>query len=95
MELTQEYFDKGIASLMEKMATKEDLASLKVELITKMATKEDLKAQGQELKQYVHEAFEHHQDWTEERLKEFAITYDVRDRVKKLERDVAQLKLTN
>ena len=86
MELTKEYFDKGILNILERIAGSE--SSIRAD----MATKDDLKIQSLELKQYVHEAFELHQDWTEERLKEFAITYDVRDRVKKLEKDVAQLK---
>ena len=95
MELTKEYFDKGILNILEKIADTE--LSIRADMATKddlvgMASKDDLKAQTLELKEYVHQAFELHQDWTEERLKEFAITYDVRDRVKKLEKDVAQLK---
>lgn len=64
-------------------------------ILGKMATKNDLKAQSQELKQYVHQAFELHQEWTEELFKEQITVFDVRDRVKRLEKDVAQLKLGN
>lgn len=87
MQLTQEYFDKSLANLMEKMTG--EFSSIRAE----MATKEDLKAQSQELKQYTQEAFEIQQDWMEERFNELVPSFDVRDRVAKLEKDVAQLKL--
>ena len=77
MELTREYFDKGLANLMEKMATKDDLAKLKSELEAKMVTKDDLKlqlvAQTKELKQYTTDAFEVQQEWMDERFKELII----------------------
>jgi hypothetical protein len=93
MELTQEYFDKGIADIMEKMATKEDLAKLKFDLESKMPTKDDLKAQTVELKQYTTQAFETQQVWMEQRFDELIVKYNVRERVGKLEKDVAKLKL--
>ena len=97
MELTKEYFDQGLSNLLEKvttlesnMATKEDLAALRLE----MATKTDLKLQTVELKQYVQESFETQQVWMGERFSELIVKYDVRERVGKLEKDVAQLKLS-
>jgi hypothetical protein len=100
MELTQEYFDKGIANLMENMATKDALAKLEDKLVgleAKMVTKDELKiqlaAQSKELKQYTAEAFEVQQEWMDERFNELIPKYDVRDRATKLEKDVAQLKL--
>lgn len=80
MELTQEYFDKGLSNILEKMVTKDEL-------------KIQLGAQTQELKKYTHEAFETQQQWMDERFKELIMTYDVRDRVTRLEKDVSQLKL--
>lgn len=87
MELTQEHFDKVLSGLMEEITT------IKTDMATKLATKEDLKAQTIELKHYVHEAFETQQVWMDERFSELIVKYDVRERVGKLEKDVAQLKL--
>ena len=83
MELTKEYFDKGLGNVLEKIADIEG----------KMATKDDLKAQTVELKQYTTQAFETQQVWMDERFNELIVKYDVRERVGKLEKDVAQLKL--
>ena len=87
MELTKEYFDKGLSNLLEKI---EDIEG-------KMVTKEDLKvqldSQTRELKHYTHEAFETQQVWMDERFNELIVKYDVRERVSKLEKDVSQLKL--
>ncbi len=69
MELTQEYFDKGIGNLMAKMATKDALAKLEAN----MATKNDLAAQTVELKQYTNDAFEAQQVWMDERFKELRL----------------------
>jgi hypothetical protein len=44
MELTKEYFDKGIAKVLDVVVTKEEFKSTISELERKMATKEDLKA---------------------------------------------------
>ena len=63
-------------------------------MATKMATKDDLKAQTVELKQYVAEAFETQQTWIEGRFDELIVKYDVRERVDKLEKDVAKLKIS-
>jgi len=97
MQLTQEYFDKGIANILELMATKKDLnqglGSLETKLLAKMATKDDLRAQTVELKQYTHEAFETQQRWADRRFDELIVKYDVRERVIKLEKDVEHLKL--
>ena len=95
MELTQEYFDKGIANLMEKMASKDGLKKLEESLRFDMATKEDLKAQTLELKQYTNQAFETQQVWMEQRFDEVVVKYDVRERVTKLEKEVKQLKLSH
>lgn len=80
MELTQEYFDKGLGNLMEKMVTKDDL-------------KLQLAAQTKELKQYTTDAFTVQQEWMEERFKELIVVYDVRDRVEKLEKEFQDFKL--
>lgn len=91
---TREYFDKGIANILEKMATKDDLAKLKAEMVTKADLKVQLEAQTSELKKYVAESFETQQIWMDERFKEQIENYDVRERVGKLEKDVAKLKLS-
>jgi len=93
MQLTQEYFDKGITNLMEKIATKEDLAAMRAEMVTKADLKVQLESQTEGLKAYVHQAFETHQAWTQEYFNEVIVNYDLRDRVVKLEKDEAQLKL--
>jgi hypothetical protein len=93
MELTQEYFDKGLINLMEKMDTK--MANLEAKMVTKDELKTQLAAQSKELKQYTAEAFEIQQEWMDERFKELIPKYDLRDRVTKLEKDVAQLKLNS
>jgi len=92
MQLTKEYFDKGISNLLEKVTEK--IAQSELSIRADMATKADLKAQSQELKQYMHEGFEIQQGWMDERFNELIIKYDVRERVVKLEKDVAQLKLS-
>lgn len=100
MQLTQEYFDKALENLMGKMATQESLSQLE----NKMATKDDLAKletkltvkldlQTKELKQYTNEAFETQQEWMDERFNEQIVKYDVRERVTKLEKDVAELRL--
>jgi hypothetical protein len=58
-----------------------------------MSTKDDLAAQTRELKQYTHQSFEIQQDYLDERFNELIVKYDVRERVVKLEKDVAQLQL--
>jgi hypothetical protein len=100
MELTQEYFDKGISNVLEKVtnlekviATKNDLAKLKAEIITKQDLKQQLESQTSELKQYVTESFQTQQVWMDSRFEELIEKYDVRERVHKLEKDVAKLKL--
>ena len=90
MELTKEYFDKGLGNILEKVAGLEDRM---VNLEAKVATKDDLAAQTKELKQYTNEAFETQQVWMEQRFGELIVKYDVRERVGRLEKDVAQLKL--
>ncbi len=67
MELTQEYFDKGLINLLEKAATKQDLQT-------------QLEAQTEELKSYTHDAFEIQQQYMEERFKEIIALLDVRER---------------
>jgi hypothetical protein len=85
MQLSKEYFDKGMSNLMETLTGKIDA------LETKMTAKSDI--QTGELKSYVHQAFEAHQAWTAEHFNELIEAYDVRERVVKLEKDVAQLKM--
>ncbi len=77
MELTQEYFDKGLSNIIEQIDQKIDIK---------------LKAQTIELKEYTHQAFETQQEYLDERFNELIEKYDVRERVEKLEKDVAQLK---
>lgn len=100
MQLTQEYFDKGIANILEKMITKDDLAKLELRvggIEDKMVTKDELKIQLErqttELKQYTNDAFETQQTWMDHRFDELIVKYDVRERVNVLEKDVDQLKL--
>ena len=92
MQLTQEYFDKGIANILEKMATKEDIGAIRLEMATKDELKTQLDAQTSELKSYVHEAFEVQQTFMDKRFDELIVKYDVRERVNLLQKDVAQLK---
>lgn len=94
MTLTKEYFDKGLSNILEKiadvktgMASKDDLTSLDAKLTAKMD------AQTIELKHYTAEAFETQQEWMDERFKELIVQYDVRERVEKLEKQVARLSL--
>jgi len=94
MELTQEYFDKVMSAMFEQLTgVKADVTQLKSDMATRVATKNDLKAQTQELKDYVHQAFEAQQSWIDNRFDELIVKYDVRDRVLVLEKDVAELKL--
>ena len=88
MELTQEYFDKGINNILEKVA---DVKTDVVKLESKLTAKID--AQTVELKQYTTDAFTVQQEWMDERFKEQIVKYDVRDRVEKLEKQVARLSL--
>jgi hypothetical protein len=101
MELTKEYFDKGIGNILEQVTdVKTGLRTLEAKvtnLEAKMVTKDELKnaleAQTKELKDYTHESFETRQVWMDERFKELIVAYDVRERVVVLEKDVAHLKL--
>ncbi len=82
MELTQEYFDKGLQNL-------DDSITRKIEL--KLDQKID--QQTAELKQYVHESFETQQTFIEEQLKDFADMEDIKKHVHKLEIEIEKLKL--
>jgi len=62
MELTQEYFDKGLSNLLGQIKGK--MSTIEA----KMATKGYLKVQTIELKQYTHEAFETQQQYLDERF---------------------------
>ena len=101
MELTQEYFDKSIGNVLEEVAGVKTglgalagkLSNLEAKMVTKVDLKSALEAQTQELKEYTHQSFETQQVWMDERFKELIVAYDVRDRVGKLEKDVAHLKL--
>ena len=84
MELTQEYFDKGISNLMDK---------IRVEMVSKTDLKVALQTQTVELKDYTHQAFEAQQTWMEHRFDELIVKYDVRERLSVLEKEVTQLKL--
>jgi hypothetical protein len=74
----QEYFDKGLSNLMEKI---ENTMDTKLEVQTK------------ELKEYTHQAFEIQQEYLDERFGELIVKYDVRDRVEKLEKEFRDFKL--
>jgi len=95
MELTQEYFDKGIANLLE--AVKETIDEKIKEAVAPLATKEELhtglQSQTVELKQYTNQAFEAQQVWMENRFDELIVKYDVRERVTKLEKQFKEFKL--
>ncbi|MEK7161704.1 MAG: hypothetical protein AAB729_03375, partial [Patescibacteria group bacterium] len=66
MELTQEYFDKGLANLLE--ATNENLKKAAAPLVTKQELSVQLETQTAELKQYTNDAFEAQQVWMDERF---------------------------
>jgi hypothetical protein len=87
MELTQEAFDKGIANLLDKVATKDELTSL--------ATKNDLtkalNAQTVELKDYIHQSFETQQVYIDERIKELTELEQMRSEIKVLRSEVERL----
>lgn len=91
MELTQEYFDQGMGNLLEKIDKR--FENIETNMVTKSELKDSLDAQTKELKGYTHQAFETQQVWMEERFDELVVAYDVRDRVDRLEKDVAHLKL--
>ena len=91
MQLTQEYFDKGLSNLLEKVNDR--ITGIEAKMVTKEEFKVGLKDQTKELKQYVQGSFETQQVWMDERFNELIVKYDVRERVGKLEKDVAQLKL--
>lgn len=100
MDLTKEHFDKGLANLMGEIAdiksvmvTKDELEAVKSVMVTKDELKNELAAQTAELKQYTNEAFETQQVWIDERFDELIKTYDVRDRVAKLETEFHDFKL--
>jgi hypothetical protein len=78
MELTKEYFDKGIENLGKRF---DDLA-----------TKDDLNSQTTELHSYVQEAFEVQQTYMEERFKEIKDMLDVRNEMRLLRLDVENIK---
>ena len=78
MELTQEYFDKGLANLLEKVATKEDLTKA-------------LNAQTAELKDYIHQSFETQQTYIDERIKELTDIEQMRGDIKVLRNEVERL----
>lgn len=90
MELTQEYFDKGLANLLE--ATNENLKKAAAPLVTKQELSVQLETQTAELKQYTNDAFEAQQVWMDERFKELIVKYDVRERVEKLEKEFREFK---
>ena len=87
MQLTQEYFDKGLTNILER------LEDVRATMVTKDDLKVQLDAQTKELKDYTTQAFETQQVWMEERFGELIVSYDMRERVGKLEKDVLELKL--
>ena len=64
MQLTQEYFDKGISKSIKKVNDR--ITGLEANI----ATKDDLKGQTVELQQYTTQAFETQQIWMDERFNE-------------------------
>ena len=78
MELTQEYFDKGLSNLINKIDSKID---------------SKIDEQTRDLKDYTHQAFETQQQWMKERFKELIVMYDVKERVEKLEQEMPEMKL--
>lgn len=77
MELTQEYFEKGLQNLENNITKKID---------------EKIDAQTEELKAYVHESFETQQVFIEESFKEHKVP-GLDARVTKVEMEVEKLKL--
>ncbi len=99
MELTQEYFDKGLANIVDEigslkkiMATKDDIKAIRAEMATKEELKNQLADQSTELKEYVQESFAAQQVWMDERFRELIVKYDVRQRVEKLEKEFLEFK---
>ena len=82
MELTQEYFDKGLENLGKRLD----------DLVTKDVLTEKLDKQTKELQAYVHQAFETQQTYMEERFKEVTEMLDVRKEVESLKKDMEKLK---
>jgi hypothetical protein len=96
-EITQEYLDKKFENLLfeigKRMGSME--TGLEARLEAKFSAKIDTKidALREELKSFVTQGFESHQTWVREEFKEWVKPYDVRNRVTKVESDVADLKL--
>ena len=83
--------DLGIA--LEKVATKVDIQDMVTKVdIQDMATtnylQQALNNQTADLKAYIHQGMEIQQEWMDERFNELIPTYDVRERVVRLEKDV-------
>lgn len=96
MELTKEYFDKGLENLtkhfngrFDEMVTKKELESQLV--LTKNEIENQFKSQTVELKQYVHEAFEVQQTWMESRFDELLENSYLQKRVDHIESVVRKI----
>jgi hypothetical protein len=94
MLLEKEQFEQGILDLKSAVGNIESKISF-IEHV--MVSKEDLKgaldAQTQDMQDYNNKAFELQQDLIDERFNDLAAKQEVRDRVTKLELDMAKLKL--
>ena len=92
MELTQEYFDQQLAQLnkrFDEMVTKDDL-SKRLEAV---ATKDDLKAQTKELEDYADSVAATIIEAVDNSFEKVNRQFASRDeKLKKVERDVQQLK---
>ena len=82
-----EYFDKGLANILEKVA------EVKTEMVTKADLKIQLDDQTKKLQDYTNQAFEVQQTYMDERFKELIVQYDVRERVEKLEKEFREFRL--
>lgn len=66
-QLTKEHFDKSLVNL-----------SLSIEAMVDRK----LEKQTLQLQDYVHQAFEAHQKWTDERFSEKIAAYDVKEKIR-------------
>ena len=66
MKVTQEYFDKSIGNILEK------LGDIKTGMASKDCLKFQLDAQTKELKDHTRQAFESHRVWMDEWFKKLS-----------------------